>query len=188
MPFPLPFGLMFVFVVVNGFLKGTSDMRPEDRLSPVGLVVTVGLLCFLAAGGIVLGIADWRRSVTLTDAGVEVHCGWRRRFVPWGEVAAIRFCQIPVGQGSVPAAELVRRDGSRVELRALAQTGRRVRQQQVDVLAEACARRGVEVGSDGSWWWRRIDLAGRPGGLRAARSAEGAAGTGRRRARTRPGP
>jgi hypothetical protein len=142
---------------------------PEDRLSPSGLVFTVALLTFLALGGLVLGTVEWRRSVTLDDAGVEVHTGWRQRFVPWGDVEAIEFCQIRMGRETTPAAELVRRDGSRVELRALVQTGPRVRQRQVDILAEACARHGVEVRSDGSWWWRRIDLAGQAGGLRSAR-------------------
>ena len=167
-PFPLPFGLIFGLVVVNGLFEDTSGMSPEDRASGSDLVFIVAMLTFLALGGLVLGTVEWRRSVTLNDDGVEVHTGWRRRFVPWGDLEAIEFCQILMGKGTTPAAELVRRDGSRVELRALAQTAGRVRQRQVDVLADACARHGVEVRSDGSWWWRRIDLAGKPGGLRAA--------------------
>ena len=168
-PFPLPFGVLFTFVVVNGLLEGTSDVPPEDRLSPLGLALTVAGLTLFALGGLVLGIAEWRRAVTLKDDGVEVHSGWRRRFIPWGGVEAIEFGQIPFLRGTTPAAELVRRDGSRVELRALAQTGRRIRQRQVDVLAEACARHGVAIRSDGSWFWRRIALVGQPGGLRTAR-------------------
>lgn len=168
LPFPLPFGVAFVFVVFNGLFEGTSDVPPEDRLSPAGLVLTVAGLLLFAVGGLVLGVVEWRRSVKLTDDGVEIHTGWRPRFVPWVEVDEIRFCQIPMLRGTTPAAELVRRDGSRVEFRALAQTGRRVRQRQVDLIAERCARHGIEVRSDGSWFWRRITLAGRPGGLRAA--------------------
>ena len=166
-PFPLPFGVTFGLLVVNGLFEDTSGMSPEDQASGSDLVGIVALLTLLALGGLVLGTVEWRRSVTLTDVGVEVHTGWRRRVVPWGDVDAIEFCQIRMGKGTTPAAELVRRDGSRVELRALAQTAGRVRQRQVDVLAVACARHGVEIRSDGSWWWRRIDLAGHPG-LRAA--------------------
>ncbi|HEX5946256.1 MAG TPA: hypothetical protein VFY82_08270 [Acidimicrobiales bacterium] len=167
-PFPLPCGVLFVLIVVNGLFGDTSGVRPEDRLSPSGLVLTAATLTLMAVGGLVLGTVEWRRSVTLDDDGVAVHTGWRRRCVAWEDVEAIEFRQIPMGRGTTPAAELVRRDGSRVELRALAQTGRRVRQRQVDVLAGACTRHGVEVRSDGSWWWRRIDLAGQPGGLRVA--------------------
>lgn len=166
-PFPLPFGLAFVFVLAHGLLKGASNVSPQDRLSPVGSAITIALLSGFAVGGIALGSIDWRRSLTLTDSGVEIH-DWRRHFVPWADVKAIQFRQIPMGRGTVPGAELVHRDGHRTELRALLQTGRRIRQRQVDVLAAACVRHGIDVCSDGSWWWRRIDLHGEPGGLRAA--------------------
>ena len=169
-PFPLPFGVVFVFVVINGLLEGTSAVPPEDRLSPFGVALTLTGLSLFAVGGIALGVVDWRRSVTVTDNGVEIH-DWRRHFVPWTDVNAIRFCQIGMGRGTAPGAELVHRDGDRTELRALLQTGRRLRQRQVDMLALVCARHGVAVCSDGSWFWRRIDLPGEPGGLRAARCA-----------------
>jgi hypothetical protein len=94
---------------------------------------------------------------------------WHRHVVPWIDVKAIQFRQISMGKGTAPGAELVHHDGHRTELRALLQAGRRIRQDQVDVLAATCARRGIDLCSDGSWWWRRIDLRGEPGGLRAAR-------------------
>lgn len=168
-PFPLPFGIVFAFVVANGVLGDAADVPAEDRMPPAGVAVTIALLVLFAVGGVVLGIADWRREVAVSEAGLNIHTGWRRLFVPWIDVEVIEFCQIPFGRGTAPAAVLVRRDGTRVELRALVQAGRRTRQRQVDLVAEASERHGVEVRSDGSWFWRRIDLAGKPGGLRSAR-------------------
>jgi hypothetical protein len=166
-PFPLPFGVVFVFVVAHGLVEGTSNIPPHDRLSPVGAAITIAVLSGFALGGIALGSIEWRRSLTLTDSGVEIH-DWRQHFVPWADVKAIQFRQISMGRGTAPGAELVHHDGHRTELRALLQAGRRTRQRQVDVLTAACARHGIDVCSDGSWWWRRIDLHGEPGGLRAA--------------------
>lgn len=168
-PFPLPFGIAFAFITVNGLTEGTGNVPRQDRLSPAGLILTILLLAGFAIGGLLLGAVELRRSVILTAERVEVHTGWRRRQVPWADVEAVEFCQIAWGKGTVPAAELALKDGSRVELRALAQAGRRTRQRQVDLLAAACRVHGVEVRSDGSWFWRRITLAGHPGGLRAAR-------------------
>jgi hypothetical protein len=168
-PFPLPSGIAFALLTVNGLIEGTKNIPPEDRVSPAG-VVFIGLgLTTLAIGGLLLGVVEWRRSVKLTPAGIDVHTGWKRRQIPWPDVEAVEFCQIRMGQGTIPAAAVIRKDGSRVELRALAQAGRRVRQRQVDVLATACKVHQVDLRSDGSWYWRRIALDGEPGGLRATR-------------------
>lgn len=159
---------MFVLVVIHGLAEGTSHIPPQDRLSPVGGALIVAALSTFALGGIVLGVVDWRRRVAFGNTGVEIR-SWRRKLVPWSDVREVQFCQVTFGSGTVPAAALVLQDGSRIELRALVQAGRRVRQAQVDTVARLCRARGVEVTSDGNWFWRRIELNGVRGGLRAAK-------------------
>jgi hypothetical protein len=167
-PFPLPFGVIFLLVVLHGIAVGSRDIPAGDRLSPAGAVFTVALLTSFALGGISLGIVDWRRCVVLRETGVDLH-NWRQRLVPWSDIRAIEFCQVRMGRGTVPAAALVHWDGRRTELRSLVLAGRRVRQDQVDLLARTCADHGVNLCSDGSWWWRRINLNGTRGGLRTAK-------------------
>lgn len=167
-PFPLPFGVVFTFVLLSALSPESWDVPAEDRLSPAGAALTVALLATFAIGGVVLGVAEWRRSVTLTKNAIEIHTGWKERSVPARDIEAVEFRQLPMGRGTAPGAVALLMDGSSVPLRALLQNGRRVRQSQVDLLAPWCASRGIAIRSDGSWWWRGIDLPGRPDGLRAA--------------------